>query len=75
MQRYGSMLKVQTSNGKIYEGEIYAIDPVTKSVALKHEGLYTVVNASVITEIHGNIGNCRTPNLPELGLRFETVFF
>ena len=64
------MIKLQTTEGKVYEGEVYAIDPVSKSIALKTESSFIVVNPSQISLITGELTNVKVPALSELGLRY-----
>jgi hypothetical protein len=63
------MIKIQVQSGKCYEGEVFAIDPVTKSVVLKNDGAYTILNSSQIAQIHGDITVLKSPPLAELGIR------
>ena len=65
-----AMIKIHTNSGKIYEGETFAIDPVTKSVALKMDISYMVINPEQITQIEGDITSLRSPPATELGIRY-----
>lgn len=54
---FSGMIKVTTIQGKTYEGEFYALDPVTKSVTLKGPGDgYLVINSHHITSLTGSFG-------------------
>mmetsp|Transcript_24479 Transcript_24479/g.40820 ORF Transcript_24479/g.40820 Transcript_24479/m.40820 type:complete len:157 (+) Transcript_24479:170-640(+) len=66
-------IKLHSKSGKVYEGEIYAIDPVTKSVALKTDGSYIVMNPSEIAQIKGDITSLREPQLAELGISIHNI--
>lgn len=51
------MIKVTTEQGKSYEGDFYALDPVTKSLALKGAGdSYMIINTAHIVSMTGNVG-------------------
>jgi hypothetical protein len=66
----GSMsIRIQSKSGKVYEGELYAIDPVTKSVALKTDASYVILNPTEIAQIKGDLTTFEEPSLAELGLR------
>lgn len=63
------MVKIHTVTGKIVEGEVFAVDPVTKSVVLKVEGNYVVFNPTHIAKIEGDINSLRAPAVGELGIK------
>lgn len=63
------MIKIHTVSGKTVEGEVFAIDPVTKSVVLKVEGNFVVFNPTHIAKIEGDIGSVRAPAVGELGIK------
>jgi S1-C subfamily serine protease len=62
-------IKVTLKNGRTVEGELFAVDPVTKSVALKSDGAYIVLNPSEISQIKGDLAAQPAPPLAALGLR------
>lgn len=62
------MIKIHSHNGKVVEGEVYAVDPVSKSLVLKVNGSYTIFNPSQIVRIEGDI-TLKSPPLAELGIR------
>lgn len=62
------MIKIHSTNGKIVEGEVFAVDPVTKSIVLKVEGNYVIFNPNHITKIEGDI-TLRAPPVAELGIK------
>ena len=65
------MFKISTNNGKVFEGEIAAIDPITKFIALKQEeGSYIIINPSNVQQIHGDLNKIKLPDISQLGLRF-----
>lgn len=61
------MIKVEI-NGKSVEGELFAVDPVTKAVALKVDGKYVIVNSSHISGIKGDLAACQPPPISQLGV-------
>lgn len=63
------MIKIQVQNGKSFEGEVYAVDPVTKSIVLKVDENYVIINPTQVTKIEGDIGAMRAPPVAELGIR------
>ncbi|KAJ1411536.1 hypothetical protein B484DRAFT_455584 [Ochromonadaceae sp. CCMP2298] len=66
-------LSIQSKNGKVYEGELYAVDPVTKSVALKTDASYIILNPTEIAHITGDLTACKEPALAELGLSVTNI--
>ena len=62
-------MKIQTTDGNVYEGEVFAIDPDTKSIVLKIESTYIVINSNLITHIHGDFSTVKTPQITELGIK------
>eukprot|EP01032_Pedospumella_encystans_P016797 gene16797-19148_t len=67
------MIKIHTVSGKSVEGEVFAIDPVTKSVVLKVEGNYVVFNPTHIARIEGDISSVRAPAVGELGINIAGI--
>ncbi len=63
------MIKIQVHNGKTFEGEVYAVDPVTKSIVLKVDENYVVINPMQVAKIEGDITALRAPPIAELGIR------
>lgn len=49
------MIKITTSSGKVHEGSLYAVDPVTRSVVLRENDLFTLINANSISAIDGDL--------------------
>ena len=65
------MFKITTANGKIFEGEIAAIDPISRFIALKQEeGSFVLINPSHIQQINGDLNKLKLPDINLLGLRF-----
>lgn len=65
------VLKVQSKNGKVYEGEGFCIDPVTKSLLLKTtDGDYVIVNPDNVSSISGPFSSIIVPDLGEHQLRY-----
>ena len=63
------MFKLQTIGGNVFEGEIFAIDPVTKAIALQQQdGGFIVVNSHFIQQIHGDLSKLKAPDINALGL-------
>ncbi len=62
------MIKIHSVTGKVVEGEVYAVDPVTKAIVLKVEGNFIVFNPNHITKIEGDI-TLRSPAVGELGIK------
>jgi hypothetical protein len=50
------MIKVTTLQGKAYEGEFFALDPVTKALVLRNGENYMMINAAQIANMTGNVG-------------------
>lgn len=69
----GEMIKIHTIGGKIYEGNIFAIDPVTKAVILKNEESFRMINHSQISKIEGNISNTPEPDVSEYGILITSL--
>lgn len=63
------MLKVTTKGGKTYEGEIFAVDPVTKAMVLKNESTYLVLNPNQITNIDGALVLPQDPSFTQYSVR------
>jgi hypothetical protein len=62
------MIKVVTAAGKTYEGEFYAVDPVTKALALKGAGdEYMIINSAHISSMTGVLG--QPADVSKLGVR------
>ncbi|KAJ1430394.1 hypothetical protein B484DRAFT_448940 [Ochromonadaceae sp. CCMP2298] len=64
-------IKVTLKTGRTVEGELFAVDPVTKSVALKSDGAYIVLNPSEISQIKGDLAAQPAPPLAALGLSLK----
>jgi len=62
-------MKIQTTDGNVYEGEVFAIDPDTKSIVLKTESTYIVINSNLIANLHGDFSTVKVPQISELGIR------
>jgi len=62
-------MKIQTTDGNVYEGEVFAIDPDTKTIVLKTESTYVVINSNLIAQLHGDFSTVKTPQIAELGIR------
>jgi hypothetical protein len=68
------MLKVTTISGKVYEGEAFALDPVTHSLAIKEaNGVYSIINSEQIINITGNLGEIKVPDAAGMGLNVEDI--
>ena len=66
-------IKLITVGGKVFEGEVYAIDPVTKAIALQQaDGGYIIVNTQNIQQIQGDLSKIKPPDANLLGLRFSS---
>lgn len=48
------MFRVQAKGGKVYEGDGFAIDPVTKALTLKKNDEFIILNPNNILSISGN---------------------
>lgn len=69
------MFKVHTTGGNVFEGEIFAIDPVTKAIALQlQDGGFVVVNSQFIQQIHGDLSKVKTPDVQYLGLKYKYYY-
>jgi hypothetical protein len=62
------MIKIHSQTGKVHEGELFAVDPVSKALVIKADGVYTIINPSQISRIEGDV-NLRSPPVAELGIR------
>jgi hypothetical protein len=67
------MIKVHTIGGKVYEGVVFAIDPVTKAVVLRNEESFRMINHSQITRIEGDISTTPVPDVTEFGIRVNAL--
>ena len=65
----GSMIKIHSQNGKVFEGEVFAIDPITKSIVIKIDGTYSIFNPAQITKIDGDLTVAKLPPIADLGIR------
>ncbi len=64
------MIKVTTTHGKVFEGELFAIDPITRSLSIKSDtGSYSIINANHITHITGTIAGAKVSDVSKLGIR------
>ncbi len=68
------MLKVTTKGGKTYEGEIFAIDPVSKSLVLKNEEIFSIVNPNQISHIDGNVALPTSSSFGQFSVRWGSIF-
>ena len=60
--------------GKKIEGEVYAIDPVTKAIALKQQDeTYVIVNIHQVQEIQGDLSKIKHPEDIISGARFSNL--
>ena len=61
------MLKITNVNGKVSEGELYAIDPVTKTVIIKtNSNGYSLFPAAQIANIQGDLNSAKTPEFKKM---------
>ena len=68
------VFKIQSKAGKIYEGEGYCVDPLTKSIVLKTaEGELIILNPCNISSISGTPIAFTTPEIGDAILRLETI--
>ncbi len=64
------MITVTTVQGKVYEGELFAIDPVTKSLSIKNaSGIFSIVNAHHISAINGSLTETKAADFSKLGVQ------
>ncbi len=74
------MIKIHLVGGKIIEGVVFAVDPVTNAMILTvgepNEGSYVVVSANQISHIDGELSSIATPNVVGLGMKYDcyTIF-
>ncbi len=72
------VLKIQSKTGRIYEGDGYCVDPLTKSILLKTvDGEYIIINPFNIASISGAPITFTTPEVVDSQLRYSIriVFF
>lgn len=62
------MLKISTKGGKTYDGEIFAVDPVTKAIVLKNGNTFSVLNPNEIIHIDGNIALPQDPSFTQFAV-------
>ena len=63
------MIKVTTVHGKVYEGELFALDPVTKSLSIKNAtGTYTVINGHHVSQVTGSLTEGKAADFTKLGV-------
>jgi hypothetical protein len=67
------MIKVHTVGGKVYEGRVFAIDPVTKAVVLSNEESFRMISHSQISSIEGDISATPVPDVTEFGIRLNSL--
>lgn len=68
------MIKVITKHGSVVDGEVYAIDPLTKCMALKTEaGSYVLISPEQIASIQGDLSKVKTPELSSLGVNIRGI--
>jgi hypothetical protein len=66
------MITIVTTGGKAYEGELFAVDTITRSLSVKTtSGSYAVINPAFIESITGNFtSGTKLSDLSKLGLRY-----
>lgn len=63
------MLNVKSKTDKRYDGEFFAVDPVTHSLAIKSEdGSYSIINLNHIQELT-DLQSLKPTDISKLGLR------
>ena len=67
------MIKVHTLDGKVYEGHLFAVDPVTKAVVLRDQESFRMISHSQISSIEGDISATPVPDVTEFGIRINTL--
>ena len=67
------MIKVHTIGGKVYEGHVFAIDPVTKTVILNNEESYRMISHSQVARIEGDMSAIPVPDVTEFGIRVNSL--
>lgn len=68
------MIKVTTVGGKVHEGLVYAIDPLSKCLAMKKEqGSFIIISPSQISNIQGDLSSISVPDLTKLGINPKTA--
>ena len=67
------MIKVHTIGGKVYEGHVFAIDPVTKAIILSNEETFRMISHSQIDRIEGDISAIPVPDVTEFGIRVTSL--
>jgi hypothetical protein len=67
------MLKVTTKGGKTYEGEIFAVDPMTNSMVLKRENVFSIINPSQIHHIDGQPVLPQDPTFTQFAVRYVSA--
>lgn len=64
-------IKVVTTTGVTYDGELFAVDTVSRSLSLKTtSGAYVILNPAGIQSITGNFSGSKPSDLSKLGLRW-----
>jgi hypothetical protein len=64
------MIRVSTVKGKVFEGEVFAVDPHSRSIALKTaDGQYTIINPTHMAEISGNLEGMKAVDVARFGIR------
>jgi hypothetical protein len=64
------MIKITTTNGKVVEGELFALDPVTKAVSIRsNQDTYVTINSYHITQITGNLSEAKAADFAKLGVQ------
>lgn len=64
------MIKVTTVQGKVIEGELFAIDPVTKSLSIKNaSGTYSIINIRHVSQITGSLTEGKAADFSKLGVQ------
>lgn len=67
------MIKVHTLDGKVYEGHLFAVDPVTKAVVLRDQESFRMISHSQISSIEGDISASPVPDVTEFGIRINSL--
>lgn len=67
------MIKVHTVGGNVYEGSLFAVDPVTKAIVLRDEESFRMISHSQISSIEGDISATPVPDVTEFGMRVNSI--
>mmetsp|Transcript_4662 Transcript_4662/g.5107 ORF Transcript_4662/g.5107 Transcript_4662/m.5107 type:complete len:159 (+) Transcript_4662:125-601(+) len=67
-------IKVVTTTGVTYDGELFAVDTVSRSLSLKTtSGAYVILNPAGIQSITGNFSGSKPSDLSKLGLSLQQL--